>query len=145
MIATLYLIANGFTDVEPSYIRDWLIVLACFVGLAIAIMVLGEKIRGKQSARVTVDNDQLMVRSAEDIATRGEVKQWGDRLETDIAQLREELNEQRATARVAIGKLHHRIDDVARNTDTMKGTLSEMSGNIKLLLEQAVNGGGKKG
>lgn len=126
VLSSQLLASNGFKDVDPAFIRDWLIVFACFVGLVIAIFVLIDRIRGNKK----------------DLATRSEL----DRIEKDIDKLKEELERQRGTARDAMGKIHKRIDTVAANTDLIKGQLEGIGTNVGLLLKQAIdNGKGEEG
>lgn len=117
--------ADGFSNADPSFIRDWLIVLACFVGLTIGIMTLVDKFKGKTSQARTIEGQPINVNVSQAPATKGEISELRREVDSDLEQMRTE-----------VGKVNERMDKIAENTSEMKGHLSAMSGNLKLLLDR---------
>jgi hypothetical protein len=130
------LLADGFADTDPSFLRDWLIVLACLVGLAIAIIVLVEKIQGKKAQMVQVSPDPMRTQRVEPVATKRELESAKQEIEDDIKGIRQAIAQDREAAREALGKVHGRIDKVAENTGEMKGELKGIAETMRLLLEK---------
>lgn len=135
MILSLSILAQGrFNDVEPGYIRDWLIVAGCLGGLVLLVLTIREKLKDKQSTGVTISPDPLQVQEVETLATRSELAAMGASLEADIEALKKAIDGERNVARVANGTIHKRIDEVVETLAETKGLMTGVKDNTDLLL-----------
>jgi hypothetical protein len=108
--------------------------------IVLLIAAVWEKFKAKKPANVTLSPNPLHTHEVEHLATRAEVQAMGNRLEHDIDELRVAMGEDRKQATTDIGRVHARIDIVAKNTAEIMGQLSEISGMTHRLVERAMNG-----
>lgn len=135
--------ADGFADAEPSALQQTLIILfavisgiGSVVGIAIAVLTLVRMIRGKNGVEITPN--PLRMQKEQPPATQFELNALGTRMEKDLDELRDAMQREREAAREAIGNLHRRIDVVAENTASIKGTLDSINATVRALLDRAM-------
>lgn len=124
--------------VDPGLVRDILIVLACFVGLAIGIFTLIDKVKAKKATGVIVSPDPLQVRGVKDLATREELEAIKEDIDKDISGLRVSLAESERKSHGEIVAIHTRINQVAENTSAMKGRLDEIAQSLHELVRRSM-------
>ncbi len=112
---------------------NWVISLI----VALFAAASGSGVRAATGKR-EITNDPLRTLSVSEYATRADL----DRIEKAIDELRDEvrtaLDNERTTAREALGKVHQRIDLVSASTSEIKGELKSISGNLELLLNRSI-------
>ena len=131
--------AARLNDVEPAFLQNFLLAVASLTALGLLIGHVVSKIRGRtEPTPVTIDNDPLTMSHPTELATKSEMIAMEKRLETDIADIRSDLHDQRDTARVAIGNIHSRIDTLAENTAEIRGEVRAMSANVQALVDRSM-------
>lgn len=139
MIALFLTMAQGrFGDVDPGFLRDWLIVLAALGGLAFLVLQFVKEARAKKAAPVMLTPDPLRMEKVRELATREELRTGLGGLEKDIETLREEIQDNRNQTHGEVVKLHERINVVASHTDAMRGRLDEIAASLRLLVERVM-------
>jgi hypothetical protein len=132
MIQTL----SQLDKLPDNYLVWWLI---AFGGIALIVQtVMNVADRFKTKPASGIHPLPLPTSEVEKLATRAEVQAMCSRIEADVDDLRKAISEERATARDALGKVHSRIDLVAKNTDEIRGVVTQINQNTQLLLSQAM-------
>lgn len=140
MITSLF-IAQTFTNVDPAFLRDWLIVLCCIGGTVYLAMNLVEKFRAKKATAMVVTPDPLNIQQVEKLATRSELEAIKREIDADNMALREAVAESERKSHQDIVAIHNRINTVAENTSAMKGRLDEVAVSLHELVRLSM---GKK-
>ena len=138
----LFLAQARFADVEPSFFVGWLVSLCLLLMIVLLIAAVWEKFKAKKPSNVMLSPNPLRTHEVEHLATRAEVQAMGSRLEHDIDELRVVMGEDRKQTLGDIGRVHSRIDLVAKNTSEIMGQLQEISGMTHRLIERAMNHNG---
>jgi HAMP domain-containing protein len=130
-------VLSQLDKLPDNYLVWWLI---AFGGLALIIQtVMNVADRFKTKGPSGIHPLPLPTTEVEKLATRAEVQAMCQRIETDVDELRKAISEERATARDALGKVHSRIDLVAKNTDEIRGVVGQINQTTQLLLTQAMS------
>ena len=92
----------------------------------------------KDAESVRISPSPLSIKKAELVATKDDIHE----IKVEIDKIWDEVKDQRSISRVALGKIHARIDDVAKQTDMMsgemKGELSGIKSTLDKLLERSL-------
>lgn len=93
---------------------------------------------GEQSRDVNINGQPISIAAVSPNATRGELADLKKDLDFRLTKLESSLSEERAVARVALGKIHARLDSSSLATAEMKGEVGEISTNVSRLLDLAL-------
>ena len=114
------------------------------MGSACAIALLLKKVKDefwpavKGMETMTLSPSPLHIKKADSMATKDDIHE----IKVEIDKIWDEVKDQRSISRVALGKIHARIDDVAKQTDMMsgemKGELSGIKSTLDKLLERSL-------
>lgn len=135
---SIFFSQGRFGEVDPGFLRDWLIVAACIVGLVIAVMTMVEKLKAKQPSKVSVSPDPLQVKEVKELATRSEMVAMERRLTEKISAVEGDIDKEQKVAREEQGKLHARIDKLTEGVAETKGILEGVKENTDLLLARSL-------
>jgi hypothetical protein len=121
---------------------DFFTFLGCVV-LVLLIWALVLNIRGqmkkKEAGPVSVEGQPLQVMEVDALATKKEVEAMVRRFETDIAELKHDMETDRAAVKDDVVALHKRLDPIATNTAAIKGQLEQISANQALIMQQVLS------
>lgn len=127
-----------FGEVDPGFLRDWLIVAACIVGLVIAVMTMVEKLKAKQPSKVSVSPDPLQVKEVKDLATRAELESIKRDIDADLSMMRETMAAGEKRSHEETVEIHKRINVMAENTSAIKGRLEEIAQSLHHLVQRSM-------
>lgn len=131
-----------FEGVSDGGVRDWVVILAGMVALAVGIKtLLTKKLKEMESP--------LQVVGVKDLATRKELLKVEHDLEEKLAEaarmrateakgLRDEMTSLSHSFREAVGRTHARIDGLSEKTGQMKGSVDAMNENLGRLIERSL-------
>lgn len=133
-----FLIANtNYGDVTAvQFAAVVFIIFLLMSGLLVGIN-LKEKLAPKpkpekEEQEVKVTPNPLHVKKAETVATKDDI----DDLKEEIDKLWAETRDQRKVSRVSLGKIHARIDDLSKQSDTMNGSMKAQFEALKSILDK---------
>ncbi len=119
---------------------DSIIIMGSFCAIALVLKKVKDEFWPIESVanKVLLSPSPLSVKKAETVATKDDIAEIKD----EIDKIWDEVKDQRTVSRVALGKIHRRIDDLAKQSDTMsgemKGELKGINTNLELLLNRAI-------
>lgn len=121
---------------------EWIIGLIGAVATGIALVV--GKLQGRKEAEtreVTVKKPMptVEIREQDRWATRPELEEHKLRTDKQIKELHSRIEDDRATAREALGRIHSRIDNQSEATAELKGSVDGVAQNVDKLLTLALH------
>lgn len=131
---SLTLSQGRFGDVDPGFLRDWLIVLACLGGLVLLVATLIEKFRAKKPSTTMITPDPLRTQKVPEMATKAEVLEMTRRIERDVEELKREGSEAATSQEDRIVKIHNRVNAVAESLDFVRGVLEGIQRNQEMIM-----------
>lgn len=134
-----------FEGVSGDEVKNFVIIVAGLVGLAVGIKTLMKKQVPMQQPLTVVEIKEL--------ATRKELQRVEHDLEARIAEsdghrvaelkgLRDEIGSMAHSFREAVGRTHGRIDGLAERSSELKGSVDAMNENLGRLIERSMKARG---
>lgn len=92
-----------------------------------------------QEGRVTIDGQPLSFSQQSPAASQNEVAELKRDIDARLNKIELCLSEERTTARIALGKIHQRLDSTSVATATLQGKVEEVGGNVARMLDIMMN------
>lgn len=122
---------------------DWVLKLvgALFTGAALVLgRYLGRKeIQNESSVTLKKPVPTIQTREEPAWATKPDLDDHIDRTDQHFKEVWEAIQGERGVARVALGRIHERIDEQSLATARVQGTVDEVKSNVGKLLDLALN------
>lgn len=136
MIDTLYIASTDWLDLDGSLALQIVAMLA----LVLVLVISAAKVYDRFWPRPAKDlvPQPLSVRNHDELATRNELMAVEKRIEGDIDEIRQQIEQDRRESRAGIEKTHHRIDEAVSKVDRIGGKLDSLAENVSKLLSLAL-------
>tara|TARA_R110001599_G_scaffold351854_1_gene584912 strand:+ start:41 stop:481 length:441 start_codon:yes stop_codon:yes gene_type:complete len=119
---------------------DFIVILGGLCAIALLLKKVKDEFWPGESvaSKMLITPSPLSVKKAETVATKDDIAE----VKEEIDKIWDEVKDQRTVNRTALGKIHKRIDDLAKQSDTMsgemKGELKGINTNLEILLNRAI-------
>lgn len=126
MLDNYLILGSGLPGLTGNSWLDSFVIFIYALGAALLIKKFKDEFWPgvKSASSVKLSPSPLHVRKAADAATKDDLEE----IKSEIEKIWDEVKDQRKVSRVALGKIHSRIDDLSTKTDTMSG---EMKGELR--------------
>jgi vacuolar-type H+-ATPase subunit C/Vma6 len=132
----LYIAQSKLPDIDPAYFLQF---LACVV-LVMMIVALFLNIRNstkvKSASSVVISPDPLRTQKVQELATKGELEEMTERIESDLAEVKDTAAETVKQQHGEVVAIHNRINKVAEGLEAIRGQLTEIATNQRLLMNK---------
>lgn len=95
--------------------------------------------KGAAARRVQVEDQPIHIQQNSPNATQGELATLKIDIDQRLAKIEAALSDERSVARVALGRIHARLDAATTATAELKGGLDKVADNVDRLLVIALN------
>ena len=131
-----YLLATKYADVTAVQFAAVFVVIVALMGA----LKLGTDLKNlwfpakKSATDFKLNPSPLPVEVTKTMASKDELREFEADVCKRFEQIERQINEERKAARVALGKVHARIDKVMEATAEIKGEVRQIGSNVEKLL-----------
>jgi len=139
----LLLAQSRLPEITPAFFSSWIAVFLLLGGLIVMVLsgfamslTILEKLKAKKTPEVTLTQDPMRVQKVAHLATRSELEEISGRIEADIKEVKDVAGKSASEQEARIVLIHNRVNKMAEGLDFMRGSLTEIANNQRLLMEK---------